>query len=184
MLMREVKLDPDLSKRLQKQYGMGKPPATLTELIKFARAQVLATAGGREWVASIRKGKVTIGETDIERGQSIVSPDGREIKVMCGYDSLGTALLRGEGLVKATCFHCGEKMEIEIEDSKLVRTSHPSIVFWIGDGPKGIPFCDHYNFFPDQKHLDGWLETNPEELGVVLSLDESIEFLNLSHEGL
>ncbi|MHA2069608.1 MAG: organomercurial lyase [Candidatus Thorarchaeota archaeon] len=178
--MREITFEPKLAERLQKQYGMEKPPANLTELIKFAKAQVLATDGGREWVASIREGKVTLGETDVDRGQSIVSPVGSEVKVMCGYDSLGAALLRGEGLVKATCFHCGEKMEIEIGDNELVRASHPSIVFWIGDGPKGIPFCDHYNFFPNQKHLDGWLETNPEELGVVLSLNEAIELSGLT----
>ncbi|MHA1934922.1 MAG: organomercurial lyase [Candidatus Thorarchaeota archaeon] len=182
--MRNITFEPGLAKRIKKQYRMETPPTNLTELIEFAKAQVLATSGGREWVASIREGKVAIGETDTDRGHSIVSPDGREVKVMCGYDALGTTLLRGEGLVKATCFHCGEKMEIQIEDGKLVHASHPSILFWIGDGPKGIPFCDHYNFFPNQKHLDGWLETNPEELGVVLSLDEAMEFLKLSHEGL
>jgi hypothetical protein len=182
--MREITFEPRLAKRLQKQYQMEKPPANLTELIKFAKAQVLATPGGREWVASIREGKAAIGETEEDRGHSIVSPDEREVNVMCGYDVLGTTLLRGEGLAKVTCFHCGEKMEILIEDGELVSTSHPSILFWIGDGPKGIPVCDHYNFFPDQNHLDGWLETNPEELGVALSLDEAIEFLELSHEGL
>jgi hypothetical protein len=129
--MRNITFDPRLAERLQKQYGMKKPPANLTELIEFARAQVLATSGGREWVASIREGKVTIGETDVDRGQSIVSQDGREVKVMCGYDALGTSLIRGEGLVKSTCFHCGEKMEIQIENSEPVCTSHPSILFWI-----------------------------------------------------
>ena len=108
-------------------------------------AQVKATPGGAEQVAPIREGKGTIGETDAERGQSIVVPDGREVKVMGGYDALATALLRGEGCVKATCFHRGEKMEIQIENGELVRASHPSILFWLGDGPKGIPVCDHYN---------------------------------------
>jgi len=182
--MREIPFEPQLAKRLQKQYQMEKPPSNLTELIEFARAKVLATDGGREWVASIRDGTTTIGETDEDRGHSIVSSDGREVKVMCGYDALGTSLIRGDGLVKATCFHCGEKMEIQIEGGEPVIVSHPSILFWIGDGPKGIPFCDHYNFFPDQKHLDGWLEKNPEELGVALSLDEAVIFLKLSHEGL
>ncbi|MFW9787844.1 MAG: organomercurial lyase [Candidatus Thorarchaeota archaeon] len=182
--MRKIPFDPQLAKRLQKQYQMEKPPADLNELIDFARAQVIATDRGREWIASIRDGKMAIGETDADRGHSIVSQDGREVKVMCGYDALGTSLIRGEGLINATCFHCGEKMEIEIKGSELVRVSHPSILFWIGDGPKGIPICDHYNFFPGPKHLDGWLETNPEELGVALTLEEAIEFLTLSHEGL
>ncbi|MFX1485311.1 MAG: organomercurial lyase [Promethearchaeota archaeon] len=182
--MREIIFEPQFAKRLQKQYKMDAPPANLTELIEFSKAQVLATNGGRELIASIRKGKVAIGQTDENRGQSIVSPDGHKVNVMCGYDALGTVLLRGEGVAKVSCFHCGEKMEIQIEGSKLVRVSHPSILFWIGDGPKGIPFCDHYNFFPDRKHLDEWLETNPEELGVALTIDEAIEFLNLSHEGL
>ncbi len=182
--MREVIFEPELAERLGKQYRMEKPPANLIELIEHVNAQVRARPGGAEQVAPIREGKVTIGETDAERGQSLVAPDGREVNVMCGYDALATALLRGEGLVKATCFHCGEKMEIQIKNGELVRASHPSILFWLGDGPKGIPVCDHYNFYPDREHLDGWLETNPEELGVSLSLDEAVEFLNLSSEGL
>ncbi|MFW9809366.1 MAG: organomercurial lyase [Candidatus Thorarchaeota archaeon] len=182
--MRVIKFEPELAKRIQKQYQMEKPPANLTELIEFARGQVVANPDGPKWVAAIREGKLAIGETDTERGQSVVSPDGREVKVMCGYDAIGTSLLRGEGLAKVSCFHCGEKMEIQIIDGELARASHPSMLFWIGDGPKGIPFCDHYNFFPDKKHLDEWLETNPEELGVALTLDEAIEFLLLSHESL
>ncbi len=75
-------------------------------------------------------------------------------------------------------------MEIQIRDSKVVETSNPSILFWLGDGPKGIPFCDHYNLFPDRNHLDSWLETNKEELGIALSLEDAVAFLKESSEGL
>ncbi len=182
--MKDVVFEPRLAERIQKQYKMKKPPVNLTHLIEHVKAQVLATPGAKEQISSIRTGTMTIGQTDSDRGQSIVAPDGREVKVMCGYDALSTALLRGEGLVKATCFHCGEKMEIQIEGGELVRSSHSTILFWLGDGPKGIEVCDHYNFFPDRKHLDGWLETNLEELGVSLPLKDIIEFMKFANEGL
>ncbi|MFW9814240.1 MAG: hypothetical protein ACFFF9_17385, partial [Candidatus Thorarchaeota archaeon] len=133
--MREIEFEPELAIRIQKQYQMEKAPANLKELIEFARGQVLANPDGKKWVASVREGMIAIGETDTDRGQSVMSPDGHEVRVMCGYDAIGTALLRGEGLVKVSCFHCGEKMEIQIKDGELAHASHPSVLFWIGDGP-------------------------------------------------
>lgn len=182
--MRREVLEPRLAERLQKQYFMERLPADLGELVEHVKKKTRSTPGGREMIASIREGKMTLGQTNQDRGQSIVSPSGEEVKVMCGYDALGSALLRGEGLVKATCFHCGERMEIQIRDSKVVETSNPSILFWLGDGPRGIPICDHYNLFPDRKHLDSWLETNKEELGIALSLEDAVGFLKESSEGL
>ncbi|MEE8239247.1 MAG: organomercurial lyase, partial [Nitrososphaerales archaeon] len=182
--MRREVLEPRLAERLQKQYFMERLPADLGELVEHVKKKTISTPGGREMIASIREGKMTLGQTDQDRGQSIVSPSGEEVKVMCGYDALGSALLRGEGLVKATCFHCGEQMEIQIRERKVVETSNPSILFWLGDGPKGIPICDHYNLFPDRKHLDSWLETNKEELGIALSLEDAVGFLKESSDGL
>lgn len=182
--MKRAALEPRLAERLQKQYLMEKPPADLGELIEHTKNRTISTPGGREMIASLREGKITLGQTREDRGQSIVSPSGEEVNVMCGYDALGSALLRGVGLVKATCFHCGQKMEIEVMDSKVLKTSNPSILFWLGDGPKGIPVCDHYNLFPDRKHLDSWLETNNDELGIALSLEDAVDFLKESSEGL
>ena len=78
--MKDVVFEPRLAERIQKQYKMKKPPVNLTHLIEHVRTQVLATPGAKEQITSIRTGKVTIGQTDSDRGQSIVAPDGREVR--------------------------------------------------------------------------------------------------------
>ncbi len=130
-----------------------------------------------DFVERVRAGDAIMGECDLDRGQAVVLEEDREVGVMCGYDALFTVLARGQGGVLASCLHCGERMEARIADGGLASVSSPSIVFWLGDGPRGIPVCDHLNLFPDLEHLKAWLETNPEELGVPLPLGEAVRFI-------
>ncbi len=182
--MPDVILDPRLSERLKETYNLQRTPTTVADFVELGRTMIKATPELRQFLMSVRAGKAVVGQTEADRGQSFITPEGREARVMCGYDSLSTALLRGEGIVRASCFHCKEKMEIEIKGGKIASASSPSIVFWFGDGPKGIPVCDHLNLFPDRDHLAAWLRMNPEELGVAFTLDEAVEFIGGYLEGL
>jgi hypothetical protein len=173
--------DPRLSKRLKETYKLEKLPTTLTEFVELGRGLVQTTPKLQEYIKRVKSGEVVVGETNANRGQSIVLPDGREVRVMCGYDALTTLLLRGQGSFRASCLHCGEKMDVKIENSKIVNASSSTIVYWFGDGPKGIPICDHLNLFPDLEHLLAWLETNPKELGVPLSLHDAADLLKKLH---
>ena len=168
----EAMLDPRLSERFRTAYKLGEPPRTLSA---FARLLAERTRG---WLERVRSGDRVIGQTDMERGQSVALADGAATNVMCGYDALMTAVLRGQGLVPASCFHCGAKMEVHIEDGRAVDASPATTVFWLGDGPKGLPVCDHLNLFPDLEHLRGWLETNPDELGVPLLVVDAVKLLD------
>jgi hypothetical protein len=179
--MSNVLFDPRLSKRLKETYKLEKSPTTLAEFTELGRALIRVTPELQEYIERIKSGEVVVGETEEKRGQSVVLPDGREVRVMCGYDALTTILLRGQGSVRASCLHCGEKMEVMIEKSKIVSASSPTIVYWFGDGPKGIKICDHLNLFPDLEHLLAWLETNPEELGVPILLHDAADFLKKLH---
>jgi hypothetical protein len=179
--MTRVLFDPRFSKRLKETYKLAKPPSTLDEYIKLGRAIVQASPELQEYIEHIKSGEIIVGETETDRGQSLILPDGRKVKVMCAYDALTTLLLRGEGTFHASCIHCGEKMEIRIEKSKIVNASSPTIVYWFGDGPKGIKICDHLNLFPNLEHLLAWLETNPEELGVPILLHDAADFLKKLH---
>jgi hypothetical protein len=179
--MTRVLFDPRLSKRLKETYKLSKLPTTLDEFIELGRAIVQASPELQEYIERIKSGEVVVGETETDRGQSVVLPDGREVRVMCGYDALTTLLLQGQGTFHASCVHCGEKMEVRIEKGKIESSSSLTIVFWFGDGPKGIKICDHLNLFPDLEHLFAWLETNPEELGVPILLHDAADFLKKLH---
>jgi len=165
-------LDPRLAGRLQQAWQLSRPPRSLDDFIGLFRE----SDRFQRYRDLVKEGRA-IGETSARRGQSIVYPDGREANVMCGFDSMVTALLVGEGTVRASCRHCGERMEMAVSDSRLGGASSSSILWWFGDGPKGVHICDHTNFFPDMAHLTSWLEDNPEELGVPIPLEEAVEFI-------
>lgn len=174
----KVKLDPRLGQRLKKTFKLSKIPKTVQEFADLGAEIVETSSELRKYVKFIQEGKIVIGETDAKRGQTYVTPDGKKVNVMCGYDMLATSLLRGEGGIRASCFHCGKRMEIIVKNKKVTKFSSPSIVYWLGDGPKGIPICDHQNFFPNTKHLKTWLRTNPKELGVALTVDQAVDLIN------
>lgn len=175
-------LDPECAERLQHTYGLERPPSTVGEYAELARRRIASSPELLAFLRQVREGAAAIGETEADRGQRVQTEDGSETGVMCGYDALATALLRGGGTVRASCFHCGERMEATLRDGALVDASPSSIVFWLGDGPKGIPVCDHLNLFPNEDHLDAWLATNPEELGAALSLPEAVALIGRTLE--
>ena len=108
------------------------------------------------------------------------------MNVMCGYDALETAVLRGRGLIDAACPHCGERMEIRVEESRIAKASPPSTVFWFGAPPRdapGNPVCDHLHLFPTREHLAAWLRTQRDELGVEMPVTEAVQFLRNMSSG-
>jgi hypothetical protein len=165
-------LDPRLTGRLQQVWQLSRPPRSLDDFIDLFRK----SDRFQRYRDIVKEGRA-IGETSAQRGQSIVYPDGREANVMCGFDSMVTALLISEGTVKASCMHCGARMDIVISGSQLMGASMPSIIWWFGDGPRGVHICDHTNFFPDLDHLSSWLKANSEELGVPIPLEEAVDFI-------
>lgn len=175
---RKYTLEPRLGGRLQRIYGLAKKPVTLAEYIALGRELVMSQPEGRKFIEAVRSGKAVIGETVEERGYSI-DKDGHRVNVMCAYDALHTAVIRGQGLIHAACPHCGERMEIRVEGSRVVNASPPSIVYWLGAPPEdapGIPTCDHLHFFPSSEHLEAWLQTQRDELGVEMPVKEAAEY--------
>lgn len=131
----------------------------------------------------MREGRVVMGETTADRGYSVTVPERGEVNVMCGYDAVITALVRGEGRAKGACPHCGEAMEIRIEDRGLASASPESIVFWFGTGPSdgaGHPVCDHLHLFPSGEHLEAWLGARPDELGFRIPLEELVGWVTVT----
>lgn len=175
---REIKLEPRLGERLQRIYRLPKRPTTLDEYIQIGKEIVMSNPEGPKYIEAIRSGKVVVGETTEERGYSI-DKESRRVNVSCAYDALHTAVIRGYGLIKAACPHCGEKMEIQIKGSRVVNASPSSVVYWLGAPPKnakGNPVCDHLHLFPNSEHLKAWVETQQDELGVELPVKEAAEY--------
>ncbi len=175
--MLETALDRELGKRLERVYKLSRRPETLVELQALFREKRNNPAV-EVYLERVRSGAGVIGASSGPTSYRNVLAEG-DVDVMCGYDALMNALLRGAGVVQASCVHCGEAMVFDLRDHDLTRQSTPELLFWLGTGPIGAPgnpVCDHLHLFPDRTHLDGWLEGNPDELGAALPIVEAIAF--------
>ena len=69
-------------------------------------------------------------------------------------------------------------MHVQIEEKRIVDYSPSSMIFWLGAGPQnsaGHPMCDHLHLFLSEEHLDAWLLTQKDELGVRLPIEQALE---------
>ena len=175
--MLETRIDPELGKRLEHVYKLSRRPTTVGEVREMFKEN-RENPDLEAYVEKVRAGEVVIGASSTDTPYANVLEEG-EVSVMCGYDALMNALLRGAGVIKGNCVHCGEAMELELHGDDITRQSTPDLLFWLGAGPIGAPgnpVCDHLHLFPDRTHLDAWLETNPDELGVAMRIEEAIAF--------
>ena len=175
--VQQIALEPRLGERLQRIYMLARSPSTISEFGELLTERSLSRPEGREFIEGVRSGRAVIGETEEDHGYSVVLPEGRKAKVFCAFDTLMTAVLRGAGTSHGACPHCGEEMEVTVEERRVASASAPSLVFWLGAGPEGAPgnpVCDHLHLFPSREHLTAWLDNQPEELGVALPVSDAL----------
>lgn len=171
-------MNPELAKRLKSVYGLPREPTSVEDYYALVEAHSKENPQTEAYVQKMRDGQVVMGETTADRGYSVAIPERGRVNVMCGYDAVITAVVRGEGRARGSCPHCGEAMDIRIEEGQLMETSPDSIVFWLGTGPPGgpgHPVCDHLHLFPTPAHLKAWLEGQPGELGIEIPLADLVE---------
>ncbi len=161
-------------------YNLSKTPGTLDEFGQLLVQRTTTRQRLQERLELVKEGKAAIGECGEKHGYSMTLGDRRSVEVMCAYDALMTSILQGKGEVHATCPHCGEKMDVRIKATEVAKASLPSIVFWLGAGPRdapGNPICDHLHLFPDTQHLKEWVNSQLDELGLSIPLTDAVQFL-------
>ncbi|MFQ6012838.1 MAG: organomercurial lyase [Thermoplasmata archaeon] len=170
-------MDPELAKRLRRVYGLPREPTSVEDHYALVQAGNEDSPQAQAYFRGMREGRVVMGETVADRGYSVAIPERGRVNVMCGYDAVITAVVRGEGRAQGACPHCGDAMDIRIEEGQLARATPDSIVFWLGAGPPdgpGHPVCDHLHLFPSHDHLKAWLEGQPDELGLEIPLADLV----------
>ncbi|AEB12749.1 alkylmercury lyase [Marinithermus hydrothermalis] len=173
-------LDPEFAARLHRIYRLARPPTTPADFGALLRERNRTDPARRAFFEQVQAGHAVIGACTQARGYRLDLPDGATIQVMCAYDALMTALLRGRGEVRAECPHCGAPTHLVIEAHALTRATPDTAVFWWGSGPQdapGNPICDHLHLFPSPEHLEAWLESRPDERGVALPIREAVAWL-------
>ncbi len=99
----------------------------------------------------------------------------------CAWDAIGLhVLLRQPVRIQAYCRHCGEPLELSLQDEKVVERRPEGVLVhfskpaaqWFEDI---IDTCGNtMNFFSSREHLEAWREGDQGKRGSTLSLEQVV----------
>jgi len=170
----------ELGDRFKRIYGLGRKPRNPDDFFRLLRAESAKHVGTKRFLDRVRSGKAVIGQSDIPTKDWVSVIGYEKVFTYCSYDTLMTAVLRGDSQIGSSCPHCGEHMTVRIRKERLEDFSPKGMVFLWGSGPEGSPgnpMCDHLHLFPDENHMTAWMQSKNEELGFSLSLEETVQRL-------
>lgn len=177
-----AKIPMALASRLQTLFCLSKKPETLEELGELSGEYIkkcMKEPHLKIHFQEIYKGQKIFGETEYKTSHRITLPSGNRVFVACAFDALVEGFFLPISIDDA-CFHCGKPIRIELSKGRVVLVDPPSVVMWLGTsrGSGNLcreNLCPYINFFISPKHVSKWKEENPEELGIMLTLQQSLE---------
>jgi hypothetical protein len=177
-----VKIPPDLGKRLEVLDRLSRTPQTLAEygdLLQECIRKCLKDADSKAYFQEIYGGKKVFGETAYETRHTVQLPSGKQVYVACALDAVVEGLFQPIE-IDSTCFHCHEPVQVRMSEGIINSAEPSSSVMWLGTSKEGEGSCEKYlcpyiNFFSSAEHVAEWKNKNPTELGMMLTLQQTLE---------
>ena len=177
---KRLRFEPELALRLQRIYGLRRRPRDPHEFFRLLKVLSEKSPGTKDFLALVRSGKAVIGTSELPTKDWFIGEDGKKVFTYCSYDTLMTAILRGQGVIGSSCPHCGETMRIRMKRGKLESFSPMEMMFLWATGPEGSPgnpMCDHLHFFPNRDHMTAWLRSREGEIGFSFRIPDALNYL-------
>jgi len=109
-----------------------------------------------------------------------------KIYAMCALDALGVSSMFDCGVsIESRCHHCGERIEIEIEDNKIVLMKPDKTVMWCDKDYSccaATSICKNINFFSSEPHFAEWNKEKPGRKGELMQIQEAFYLGKLCFE--
>jgi len=109
-----------------------------------------------------------------------VSLKGKEYKrvyAMCAIDALGISFMFDcDVSIDSRCYHCDERIEIEVKDNEIIFLNPRSVVVWCDmeySRCAATSICKNINFFSSKQHFGEWQEGKPRRKGSLLPIQEA-----------
>jgi len=177
-----VKISSDLGTRLRALDRLSRIPQTLGEygdLLQEYVKKCLKEPNLRAHFQEIYEGKKIFGHVDYETRHKVQLSSGRQVYVACALDALVEGFFQPIE-IDSTCFHCGETIQVTMSKGIVYFVRPSSSVLWLGASKEGDGSCETYlcpyiNFFSSAEHVAEWKDKNPNELGMMLALQQSLE---------
>ncbi|UCG36071.1 MAG: alkylmercury lyase family protein [Candidatus Bathyarchaeota archaeon] len=177
-----VMIPPDLGTRLRVLDRLSRTPQTLDEYGTLLQERIrkdLEEPGSRAYFQKIFKGTEIFGHVDYETRHKVQLSGKEQVHVACALDALIEGFFQPIR-IDSTCFHCGEPVQVRMSRGIADRVKPSSCVVWLGASQAGEGSCETYlcpyiNFFSSSEHVEEWQATNPNELGMRLTLQQGLE---------
>jgi len=177
-----VQIPEDLGTRLRALFCLGSTPKSLSELVELIQehnGKCVRDSRLKIHFQAVNKGEEIFGHVDYETRHKIKLADGRQFFIACALD----ALVEGFFLpieIDSICFHCGQTIRVRMFEGTIKSAEPSSAVMWLGaskegKGSCGADLCPYINFFSSPQHIAEWKDKNPDELGIMLTLPQSLE---------
>ena len=96
---------------------------------------------------------------------------------MCAIDALGMSFMFDcDVSIESLCNHCGERIEIEVKDNKIIFLNPKHPVVWCDmeySCCAATSLCKNTNFFSSEKHYEDWQKGKPIRKGDLLQIQEA-----------
>ncbi len=177
-----VKIPKDLGTRLRVLDRLSRVPQTLGEYGDLLQEYIKKCLGEPRLKAHFQEiydGKRIFGHVDYETRHKVQLSSGRQIYVACALDALVEGFFQPIE-IESTCFHCGEPIQIRMSKGIVSSLRPSSSVMWLGASREGVGSCETYlcpyiNLFSSSEHVAEWKDKNPNELGMMLTQQQSLE---------
>ncbi len=178
----DVEIPPDLGTRLRVLDRLSQTPQTLDEygaLLQERIRKCLEEPDSRAHFKEIFEGKKIFGYVNYKTRHQVRLSDERQVYVACALDALIEGFFQPVE-IESTCFHCGESIQVRMSRGSVSSERSSSSVIWLGASKEGDGSCETYlcpytNFFSSAEHVEEWRDKNPNELGVMLTIQQSLE---------
>ncbi len=177
-----VKIPPDLGTRLRILDRLSQTPQTLDEygaLLQERIRKSLEEPGSREYFQEIFEGKKIFGHVKYETRHKVQLFGEGQVHVACALDALIEGFFQPIKIDSA-CFHCGKPVQVKMSKGIVSSIRPSSTVIWLGASKAGEGSCETYlcpyiNFFSSARHIEKWRTKNPNELGIMLTLQQGLQ---------
>jgi len=177
-----IQIPSDLGTRLKVLFCIDRKPENLGEfgdLLQEHNKKCLNEPNLKAYFQEIYEGKKIFGDVDYETRHKVQLSSGRQVYVACALDALVEGFFQPIEIDSA-CFHCGQKIQIRMAKGAVDSVKPSSTVLWLGASREGDGSCETYlcpyiNFFSSAEHVEEWRDKNPNELGMMLILHQSLE---------
>ncbi len=101
----------------------------------------------------------------------------KRVFAMCAIDALGINFMFDTDVsIGSLCFHCDEKIEIDVQDEEIISLSPKSTVVWCDmeySKCAATSLCRNINFFSSEEHFEKWQIEKPKRKGYLLKIQEA-----------